>query len=231
MDKWKVQVVGDDVDIRLVMQCFGSEGTFIEECEKEFFMFSESFGQLSSHHEVLLKAMSILSSWNAIVVLQWPSFSFLKSGLVIETHEDGRSTRYHSGFAALNIRFRFDIRLGCAEKETSSQAVWRNLSDNPRKELVLKLWGHPNRTWTQLYRIVEEMEAEVGGLSDAGIADKSELKRFKSSANNAAVAGLESRHRSGQFDAPSNPMNLTEAEEMLRHSVWKFLKRERTEKK
>jgi hypothetical protein len=96
------------------------------------------------------------------------------------------------------------------------------MTGNQKKELVLKLWGHPNRSWTQLYRMVEEMEAEVGCLASAGIATKSELKRFKNSANSAAVAGLDARHRS-QFDAPSNPMTLGEADELLRHVALKFL--------
>lgn len=76
-----------------------------------------------------------------------------------------------------------------------------------------RLWARPKRSWPRLYRIFEELENHMRGpLPRFSICSESDRTQFKRSANNADVAGDDSRHSHGANPPPPIPMSHSSAE-------------------
>jgi hypothetical protein len=72
--------------------------------------------------------------------------------------------------------------------------------------------------WTDLYRLLEVIEAGAGG-ADAVVAkdwiSKSQLRRFKHSANSVTAAGDQARHGVETTQPPADAMTISEARSLI----------------
>jgi hypothetical protein len=76
-----------------------------------------------------------------------------------------------------------------------------------------------------LHRIIEEVEEHLGKNVDVGgLWSTNNRKRFTRTANTAEVSGPDARHASGKFDAPDDPMSLSEATEFVRQIILSVLR-------
>jgi len=91
---------------------------------------------------------------------------------------------------------------------------------------ILSFLGVNGITWISLYAALDYLkhngwdEAEI---SFRNLAGKSDLDRFRRTANNAAAIGPYARHGEQGWAPPKHPMTLTEATEMLLPVVASFL--------
>lgn len=83
-------------------------------------------------------------------------------------------------------------------------------------------------TWTEYYRVLEDIAASVGSsisrLHEAGLADQRQLKEFTKAANNR-VFGRHGGIRAGSAPRQAELMNLLEAREFVRNVVSAWLDR------
>ena len=100
---------------------------------------------------------------------------------------------------------------------------------------VLRLYGRTNQDWTNLYRIFEIIERDVGGeakLMDKKWQTREAVRRFKHTANSVAASGDEARHGvdKGNHQPPRDPMTLPESHAVISRLVsnWVKLKQSRT---
>jgi hypothetical protein len=85
---------------------------------------------------------------------------------------------------------------------------------NPNAARALRLRDTDDLSWTDLYRLYEVIEAGAGGvdaIAAKGWASKSQVCRFKHSANSVTVAGNEARHGVESTEPPAEAMSLGEA--------------------
>ena len=91
---------------------------------------------------------------------------------------------------------------------------------------VLRLVATDSSSWVGLYRIIEAVEAEMGGrnpLVKAGWVSRDELRSFKHTANSPIASGALSRH-GREFTAPPKlPMLLADAEPLVAGIVMSWL--------
>jgi hypothetical protein len=100
---------------------------------------------------------------------------------------------------------------------TEAQSMLQAAIGHPHLESVLDMWGNGSLTWPRLYRIVEELELQLGkDVDDAGFCTKAERVRFMRTANTAEASGLDARHAVGQFQPLSDPMASGEAKTFVR---------------
>jgi hypothetical protein len=82
------------------------------------------------------------------------------------------------------------------------------------------------RSWGGLYRLLDVIEADVGGLRALAALEwgsSADLRRFKHSANSVAVGGDTSRHGKELTTPPSHPMSIDEADRYVRYVLESWL--------
>jgi len=89
---------------------------------------------------------------------------------------------------------------------------------NPVAVRVLRLRNTDDLSWSDLYRLYEVIEHDVGGataIERAGWSSGALLERFTRSANSLHAAGDQARHGVERTDPPRNPLTLSEARELI----------------
>ena len=95
---------------------------------------------------------------------------------------------------------------------------------------ALRLFGAGESDWRELYKVLEVVEADLGGLQGieaAGLAPRSRLRVFKQTANSRAALGDAAWHGTESGLPPKDPMTLGEANALVRDLLrsWLALKR------
>jgi hypothetical protein len=82
----------------------------------------------------------------------------------------------------------------------------------------MRLASRGKLDWVNLYRIFEVIAADVGGLdaiASYGWASKASMKLFKRTACSPGAVGLDARHGTDSTPAPSKPMVISEARNLI----------------
>jgi hypothetical protein len=124
---------------------------------------------------------------------------------------------------------------GADTNNTSGDLVkeWALLALNtPSVANVLRINALAPLDWINLYRILEIISKDVGGIrviDSRGWMPRGSVTLFKRTANSADVLGLEARHgiQNDKDKPPSNPMTITEARRLLRILTWHWLQSKR----
>jgi hypothetical protein len=189
----------------------------IEE-ESKFFLVGERFEALTSAAEVRELAVTTLGEFAAVVRLLWSSLHTPQVGAV--TREDERGNRSSLVLLAAGVQGRSKVsavlvhsgRPRDADAQTQAQQIQAVARSRPRLGVALLVWAATERTWPRLYRVLEEIEQDLGVKVDKkGLCTAAERERFTRSANTAEIAGHEARHAGGRFAPPDRPMVLSEA--------------------
>jgi hypothetical protein len=128
--------------------------------------------------------------------------------------------RQHSrdGFVALLITHA-DGTVKQVDASTKLDADVSVASSDEQVQRALRLFGAGDRDWRELYKVLEVIEADVGGpraIDIAGWADEATLRRFKHTANSLGALGDGARHAAETTQPPQNPMPLEDATAMVR---------------
>ena len=92
----------------------------------------------------------------------------------------------------------------------------------PRVLEALRHFSEPP-SWDRLYKIVEIVEDDVGAIDRRGWATKKELSRFSHTANSPKILGRAARHATQRVRPPKHPMDLVEAEELVKRVLVRWL--------
>lgn len=218
--RWIVRLAGNDADLEELPFWFPSGMTFAFTEGREVYIASERFEPSMSAFDVAKVAQTLMDEWNAIVALIWAAFIPPTIDNVIEETSEGR--RVHHVLAVANCAGRSKVRavLSGSTGPTQAQVLVEKAKSNPVLGDAVTLWALSNRNWPRLYRILEELERYLGmTVVQAEICTAKERGRFTASANNAAVAGVDSRHAGGKFAPPINPMSFDDADAFIRNML------------
>jgi hypothetical protein len=214
MARWLVQLSGDRLDL---------EDLYAIEENEQFFLVGPALEALSDAESVLQAASNALDRYSAIVSLLWRN---LRKPLISHVwRETNTGQRHASVFVKGTLSARSRARAAglsmvggqvLAPQETQAQQMLRMSNGKPHLENALSLWGDPLRSWPRLYRILEELEAQLGKhVDESGWCPANERARFTRTANTAESAGMDARHAAGRCEPPQDPMSLHEAEEYI----------------
>jgi hypothetical protein len=104
------------------------------------------------------------------------------------------------------------------------EAWVRLASEDPDVEDVLLVLGRAEIRWTDLYHALEVVFHDVGRrVHDDGWATRAEVIRFKQTANSRAALGPDARHGHRRHEAPANPMDESDARELVFRVVRSWL--------
>lgn len=89
---------------------------------------------------------------------------------------------------------------------------------------ALIISGRPALTWSELYLLFELVESDVGSkMLDFGWIQKSEKRLFEQTANSYSALRSQGRHGKDKGSAPSKPMQLSDATNLIKGLVLAWL--------
>ncbi|HXI13783.1 MAG TPA: hypothetical protein VNM92_14235 [Thermoanaerobaculia bacterium] len=217
MSPWLIEVSGDRFDTDEIAYWFPSGDVFGVELDGGIYLTGPGLDQCISAAEAREYGAAALDEFAAAISVLSPKFVKPEVGSVILLDDEGR--RHATVFAmaaSITVRAKahgtLEISGQTQPAETQGQRLIRTVRERSHLMTAASLWSEANRSWPRLYRILEEIESDLGQtVNRARFCSRNERQRFTQSANSAEIAGKDARHARSKFDIADDPMTLSEA--------------------
>lgn len=231
--KWEVQISADKHDLKEIAKSLQNDELRIIERDNHYYLKSTRFNNLNTSEEVSDAASKILPILSGAVKLSLGSKKSLRIVGITRDNDDGTRDIFVSVEAsiAVSATVGLEIKRKDGKIEIVNPAdklpVWMNLSfSDPKVAKAFRLLGSQKHDWVCLYRIYEIIEDDIGGKDNIikqGWAKKDIIKLFKRTANSPKAIGDISRHGKESKTPPSNPMELGEAQALIKILLYNWL--------
>jgi hypothetical protein len=222
---WIVELNGDQHSLReLEVRCRG-EGS-VELVSGQYRFDPALFAQVDDYEPVKTIAQREVDYLNGYARLFMAAHRKIAVGNISREQPDKPKAHYVAITEGLALSVRLgSIRLGDDEgvfqypDHGPGLRAWRVLVQTEQVVVdVLQYLQNPLDDWSNLGRIIEAIEHDVGGVDKlvaTSWVDKRSLKRFHATANNPLVAGVTARHGARKYKAPGSPMDTHEARSLI----------------
>lgn len=232
MARWLAQLEGELIDLQEFPYWFPDGDVFAVREGDRVYITGEALERFSAEGEVNAAANQALDEFGSVIALLWPSLRRPSIAQLFREDDGGhrKAFVFLSGSITARSRMRATLTVQGAPQEARRPTQAQELLDASRRDthlgIAVALWGDGVRTWPRLYRILEEVERYLGQRVDkAGLCTTGERDRFTHSANSADIAREDSRHASGKFQPPKNPMDINEAAGLIGNMLMGGLRR------
>ena len=214
--KWWVGVrFNSDADVMVFEKSIQGSSIRLVEFEGEFYIADPSIPDTGSMEEPFRYAKEDLPRLNAAVKLVCPRYVPAQFRCAVELFPEGY------GQAIVSIEAFFHGPAACEAiteflegPETDFPAMMNLCSTHEDAREALFYFGSGGNPWANFYKVLEIVQDDCGEtpqLVKRNWCTKSELERFKRTANHQEAIGAFSRHARMRADPPSNPMSVEEA--------------------
>ena len=231
---WEVVLAGDAADLRSLSSSFADGDPAILERDGEYVFRWSVLDGLSDVAQVKATADEQIARLSGSASLILGAIEPIKVAQVILVSDDGSRSIY--GFPDPVVwNFRMSVPTVQIRKADGTVKIhrpadpvkaWLAVAESSEDVArALRLSEGREHDWVELYRLLEIVEASVTrkGITDAGWATMSQLKRFCHTANSLEAAGDAARHGREQKPPPQRPMTLNDARELIRRVVRQWL--------
>ena len=146
MEKWKVQLEGQDYDLQYISKKINSSILTIIRDNNQYYLKSDSFNQLTDDNEVRLKASELIEKINMILKVDLGSYN-LKIGEV--TRLDGKRSNVQSVDLKCTMRIIDSERL-----DADYMDLMKCIYENERVEDAF-IFYFLGSNWVNLYKVWE----------------------------------------------------------------------------
>ncbi|MEC4718155.1 hypothetical protein RY831_03280 [Noviherbaspirillum sp. CPCC 100848] len=228
MKRWLVALTGSMMDLEEFPRWFPDGDVYAIAEGDQVYLTGQAFEHFVSAKEVRDFALARLDEFYGCISLLWNGINKPSVGILYRENEAGNRLAHHVmaiQTASFRVKASATLSGGTGAEITQAQLLLSSAKTAKHLYNALLSWSDPIRTWPRLYRILEELEEYLKmPVSKAGFCSKNERTRFTATANTDA-AGLDSRHAGGKFDAPDNPMALTEGIDFVGRMIEGVLRR------
>jgi len=230
---WTVELAGDRRSIQKLEDYCRGEGSIVIESGR-FRLDPKLFDGIDDYESVKTIAEQEVNFLNGYVRLFLAAHQEIAVGNISREEPGGPRVHYVTiterlfiSDAILSFRVGEDGAVIADANRGPSLRVWLELIRRNRVagDVLQYLLG-PLDDWSNLGRILEAMEHDVGGraqLARTGWVSELSLKRFHMTANNPSVAGPTARHGARRFQAPDDPMTISEARGLVTDIARKWM--------
>jgi hypothetical protein len=217
---WKVQLTGDDLELKVCSKKYIDEECLIEKEGSTYYLLSVQFNSLGSLTAIKKKADQIVTNINARAKLREPKWQSIKTGSVDAVQADGsrnvslfvKPIHTEARVSALATVVGFDGKV--KEEEVSQTEILSKTIYDENISKVLQLIEHTGFQWAELYNILEIIKDDMRGekaIVKNGWITKKVLENIERTANCSTTLGVKARHGVQKKDPPKNPMGLRDA--------------------
>jgi hypothetical protein len=229
--RWSVALRGDDHDLERLAEHF-TDGIRVARGPNGWELTADRFEETGDRMAVYEAAVELVDRLRGLVVAKLGSDPRLDMGPVMELLPDG-SRRPHAfaraGLATARVRVYaagvVTYPDGTVPKPPPIPS-WEPIVDLADRDtgvrLALAFLALPP-TWHRLYAALDAVLGDrasggIGGVVRRG-ASRTEVRRFKHTANSVLAVGTEARHVELDRDPPTVPMTLSEAGDLAQRIV------------
>ncbi|MGI6417648.1 MAG: hypothetical protein ACOX1P_18495 [Thermoguttaceae bacterium] len=233
---WVVQLAGDTSDLAALAQSLTENDINISHDGQDYVLMSDQFTEGDDANAVHQKAEGLAAVINGASRLALDAINSIRVGAVYRRREDGRRDIFVFP-EPIVIRFRAfapTMKLthanGTVEESHPAEPVkqWARVAlKNDAVGKVFRILAGGALDWMNLYRILEVVASDVGGLDAIdtnGWATKASMRLFKHTANSPGVLGLDARHGAEKTHPPKQPMAISEARALVNSIVHAWLR-------
>jgi hypothetical protein len=220
--QWSASLIGASSDLRSWAEAFCELFDPVVQLDGERgLLFSSSFQSVSDASELRAAARPLIERLNGIMRLTRAAGPIQFGGATqIDKNGNKHTTVFlestlaigaFTGAATLTVLGPDGAPAPPPPPAQTEAQRWNALAQ--ADSLLSDALGHASRAddWFEIYKAIESLEARHGGekpLLELGLIPQSDLKRLKRTAN-------AHRHAKRKFDAPGDPVELSEAKLML----------------
>jgi hypothetical protein len=225
--EWEVVLRGPEPILEELRQAFQENENTIVRSNDGFVLRSSRFMNLMNAADVRREATPIVEALSGMSRMLLQSEAPLGIASLIEIRPDGTRNifveleaavlRITAGLVSVQVA-RLD---GSIEERRPSDpaATWLSKAlSTPEAARALRLRDKSPLFWTDLYRLFEVIAQGAGGTNaivTAGWASRTQLRRFKHSADSVRAAGDQARHGVERTMPPADAMTISEARSLV----------------
>jgi len=230
--EWRVELVGDKLDLKEVQKQLPSGKYQVIEEEDKFYLKSPAFVDLKDSTEVREKAEEIVALLNGAAKLTIGLIKPITINGLVGIKDDGKKDVFVTVSNSVTIRYKIlspTILVSPNSSPPEKSKVQRFLELAERDDKVAQTLKIINKNtkmdyYPLLYNLFEIVQGDMGSkITEMGWASKNEIERFSQTAVSPKILGLEARHAVQKHLPPKKPMFLPEARRFIRELLLKWL--------
>jgi len=219
-----VLLTGDEPDLSRLTEGLSTGDVLVSAADGERWLVAAALDELDDVDAVKERAEHVVAYLNGLAKIRVDDFRGVSvGGLKRRNGED-----HHYRWVSDSIRVTDSVALMITREDGTVEHVDTSIKldadvavacRDERVQRALRLFGAGDRDWRELYKVLEVIEADVGGaraIVIAGWADEAALRRFKHTANSLGALGDGARHAAEVTQPPKDPMPLEGATAVLR---------------
>jgi hypothetical protein len=222
---WELSLQADPEVLKAATDCLmGSPYRISEKSGGMFVLLSDEF-RTDQSPGALAKGDEVVTSLNAVLQALFPGMRPIK---IMGAAKTEGNVRRVSMYAVASGSYIVPPPVGAkrathAESHPAVQLTSRLIeaakTDGELRRMT-RLLANADPQWSDLYRIYEIIEASMGGedgIAQRGWMTKSDMERFRRTANHPAAAGDTARHGVSDCQPPAKPMPVRSAQTFIRN--------------
>jgi len=238
MPKWLVKLKGEKFDLEDFPSLLQSPELSVIEENGSYYLQSSKFNTLASADEVFQRGLELIERVNGAAKLYIDNFHDVAVDEVTHIEDDGRKS-HHNVLQIDNIMQRQKVSPVTLTASNGSQPAVNQHSllescvhlSQKFKQVAVALHFYHEDSWVNLYKVYETIRDDISEddfkgddiLINNGWVSRSELRRFKRTAQSKEALGDQARHASKTYTPPDVPMSHSETKSLVKSILMKWL--------
>jgi hypothetical protein len=221
---WWSRLEGEQLDQEALAEALGDRSPVqIRQFNGRYYLRMAEFDRLDESADVETRASEVLRIVNGAARVQYGDSREVRVDAVARVGPDGQIQHFVHLSGAIHARGRVSATLtvgresvpAAPEPTIAEQALVAALND-PQAERALRIFGHSDVDYRDLYHVFEIAEAAFGSrIYSSGTVTAAEVRRFKHTANSVHALGDQARHGHEPTQPPSQAMPFAEAQALV----------------
>jgi hypothetical protein len=225
--EWEVVLRGPEPILSELTHALKNQPQTIVKTGNGFVLKSPRFGSLTDASNVREQAAPIVEALSGICRMLLQSEASLGISSLVEVTPSGTRNifvelepavlRITGGMVSMQV-IHADGSIEERRPSDPARAWLANALEAPEAVRALRLRDKGQLSWTDLYRLFEVIVDGAGGddvIVAEGWASRTQMRRFKHSANSVSVAGDEAQHGVESTTPPVDAMSISEAKSLV----------------
>jgi hypothetical protein len=225
MSSWFVRLTGATPDLNRLLEGLPAGNLWVTQAEGDYWLGATELGGVDDAEAAKARAEEIIAYLNGLAKTRIDDFREVRFAGLKRVNGEERQYRWvEDTMTRMTDSVSLTVTHADGTVEQVDTAIRLDADTavamhNESVQQALRLFGAGDRQWGELYKVLEIIEADVGGgsaIDAAGWVSAATLRRFTHTANSVGALGAAARHARETKQPPRNPMLLDDAVAMIR---------------